>query len=73
MQVVHPEGEAITSVGVDYDHDGITDISISTTYHAPSKHYYCGGEMWDQTIIQVPVSALTFVEDGYDGGDGKGD
>ncbi|MBR60837.1 MAG: hypothetical protein CMA84_06435 [Euryarchaeota archaeon] len=70
-QVVHPEGEAITSVGVDYDHDGITDISISTTYHAPSKHYYCGGEMWDQTIIQVPVSALTFVEDGYDGGDGS--
>ncbi len=70
-QVVHPEGEAITTIGVDYDHDGITDIFLPTTYHAPSKYYYCGGDMYDEATIQVPVSALTFVEDGYDGGDGS--
>ena len=70
-QVVHPEGEAITSIGIDYDHDGITDIFLPMTYHAPSKYYYCGGDMWDPTTIQVPVSALTFVEDGYDDGDGS--
>ena len=69
-QVVHPEGEAITSVGVDYDHDGITDFSIPTTYYAPTKYNYCGSGMYDEITIDVPVSALTFVEDGYDGGDG---
>lgn len=69
-QVVHPEGEAITSVGVDYDHDGITDISIPTTYYAPSKYYHCGSGMYDEITIQVPISALTFVEDGFDDGDG---
>ena len=69
-QVVHPEGEAITSVGVDYDHDGITDIFVPVTYHTPTKYYYCNTYDNDVVQIEVPTSALTFVEDGFDGGDG---
>ena len=61
-QVVHPEGEAITSVGVDYDHDGITDISVPMIYYAPTKYNYCSGNN-DEVTFEVPISALTFVEE----------
>jgi len=68
--VFHPEGEAISSIGLDYNHDGITDITLPMHYRSVTGFYRCGGtspDMWEQPFIgvEIPVTAFQILEDAY--------
>jgi hypothetical protein len=72
-RVYHPEGESITKIGIDYNHDGITDIDVQILYDMVQEVYRCvdgidDGEGDDNSVyLDIPVSEFNIYEDwGYD-------
>jgi hypothetical protein len=66
--VYHPEGESITKVGIDYNHDGITDIDVQVSYNNVEEYYHCidgidDGEGDDNAaLLEIPVSEFNILE-----------
>ena len=63
--VYHPEGESITGVGIDYDHDGVTDMSVQVAYDAITKMHHCvdGDEDIDKVaVVYVPVTEFNILD-----------
>jgi len=68
--VYHPEGESITKIGIDYNHDGITDIDVPFWYDSGLELYHCGDGIADggddnnrnHVELSIPVSEFNIIE-----------
>jgi len=68
-KIYHPEGESIIKMGIDYNHDGITDIDVQILYDTVTEHYRCvdgidDGEGNDNSVdLDIPVSEFNMFEE----------